>query len=304
MLTNDLHEMPQDLITHNRVARLAADLAPAAFACLVTFSEESNEVTVASISGTGTPLFAQVNTSARRSQAGWVPTITVAADANPVLETIFHDQRKHSGKVQEFIDGVIPTSLINSTFAKFNEKWCLGIPLMIEEEVYAALFFASEFRLTKSQEDSCQSFVDKCIESVTSLLEERRITHEIEDLTEKRRLIQMNDPLGLTQRREATSKTPRSFGDIRLSLETQTATRGDRELNLTRREFDLLDTFLQSPGTALSRVQIISRVWVERNGISSNVLNVTVKNLREKLEAAGEPRVIHSLRAYGYVLKA
>jgi two-component system response regulator MprA len=44
-------------------------------------------------------------------------------------------------------------------------------------------------------------------------------------------------------------------------------------------------------------------VWVERSGISSNVLNLTVKTLRDKLEAAGEPRVIHSLRTYGYVLK-
>jgi len=304
VLTNELNEMPQDLITHNRVARLAADLTPAGFACLVTFDAESNEATVASISGTGTPLFSQVNTSARRSEAGWVPTITFSAEANPNIAAVLHERRKVSAKVHELIDNVISTSLINSTFARFNENWCFGIPLIVDDEVYAALFFASEVRLTKSQEAACQSFVDKCVESVTSLLEERLITQQINELSEKRRHVQMNDPLGLTQRREATSKTPRSFGDIRLSLETQTATRGDRELNLTRREFDLLDTFLQSPGTALSRVQIISRVWVERNGISSNVLNVTVKNLREKLELAGEPRVIHSLRAYGYVLKA
>ena len=296
--------MQRDLITHNRVARLAADLSPAAFVCFATFDAESNEVTVASISSTSTPLFSQVNTSARRSHSGWVPTVTVSADANPVLETIFHSKRKTSSKISEFINGVIPTSLINSTFARFNENWCLGIPLIVEGEAYAALFFAGEFRFTKSQEEQCQSFVDKCVASVTSLLDERRLTEKIEELTEQRRQIQMNDPLGLTQRRDATSKTPRSFGDIRLSLETQTATRGERELNLTRREIDLLDTFLQSPGTALSRIQIISRVWVERNGISSNVLNVTVKNLREKLESAGEPRVIHSLRAYGYVLKA
>jgi len=134
-------------------------------------------------------------------------------------------------------------------------------------------------------------------------MEEQRITQEIDQLINERRNVRTSDPLGLTQRSKDTLSHPRVFEDISLSHETQTAARGKRELNLTRREFELLDTFLQSPGTALSRVQIVSRVWVEQDGISSNVLNVTVKNLREKLEADGEARVIHSLRAYGYVLK-
>lgn len=296
--------MQRDLITHNRVARLAADLTPAAFACFVIFDMESDEVTVSPISGTNTTLFSQVNTSARRSQAGWVPTITVAAAVNPVIKTIFHEQKAASASVGEFIDGVLATSLVNTTFARFNHHWCYGVPFVVGSETYAALIFASPKRLTKSQEEACNGYAEKCATSITSQIEERKFTQQIEELTELRHQVQMNDPLGLTQRRDATFRTPRSFGDIRLSLETQTAIRGDRELNLTRREFDLLNTFLQSPGTALSRVQIISRVWVERNGVSSNVLNVTVKNLREKLEADGEPRVIHSLRAYGYVLKA
>jgi len=302
--TDQIHEIQSDLVTHNRVARLSADLTPAAFVCLAMYEKETDEVRVVSVSGTNTPLFSQVNTSARRSESGWVPSITFPATANPAIEAIFHNKKSHTAKVSEFIDGVISTSLINTTFARFHQNWCRGIPIVIDGEVFAALIFASPNRLTRSQEDSCQAFVSKSAQSLSSLIEERNLTEQIKSLSEKRRQIQMNDPLGLTQRREATSRTPRSFGDIRLSLETQTANRGERELNLTRREFDLLDTFLQSPGTALSRVQIISRVWVERNGISSNVLNVTIKNLREKLEAAGESRVIHSLRAYGYVLKA
>jgi hypothetical protein len=302
--TNQVHEIPRDLITHNRVARLAADLTPAAFACLVTYDPSIPEVSVASISGTHTPLFSQVNASARRSEAGWDPSITVQPTVNEPIRKIFIEKVAYSAKISEFIGGAIKISLMNSTFARFNENWGYGVPIFTGDQVFAGLIFASGNKLTKSQEDSCRSFVEECRSSLDSLIEERQLTKEIEQLTERRRRIQMSDPLGLTQRKDATSRTPRSFGDIRLSLETQTATRGDRELNLTRREFDLLDTFLQSPGTALSRIQIVSRVWVEKNGISSNVLNVTVKNLREKLEAAGEPRVIHSLRAYGYVLKA
>ncbi|NQW20106.1 MAG: winged helix-turn-helix transcriptional regulator [Chloroflexi bacterium] len=296
--------MPRDLITHNRIARLAADLTPAAFACLATFDSDSEEITITSVSGTSTQLFSQVNNSARRSHSGWHPTITTGSNVNPMIQTLFHGKKSITAPVKDVMSGAISPTLMNSSFARFSECWCIGIPIIIDDSTYAALFFASPDRLTKSQEEVCKAFTEQCTKSMSNLLKERSLTEQIEKLTEQRRLVQINDPLCLTQRRDATTRTPRSFGDIRLSLDTQTGMRGERKLNLTRREFDLLDTFLQSPRTALSRIQIISRVWIERNGISSNVLSVTIKNLREKLEAEGEPRVIHSLRAYGYVLKA
>jgi GAF domain-containing protein len=295
--------MQSDLITHNRVARLAADLTPAAFVCLITYDSDLNELNVSSVSGTNTPLFSQVNAAARREEAGWNPSINMTATTNPAFQKVIFGEKPHHATVREFCDGVIKPQLFDSVFSKFTDNSCFAVPIIVQDQVYGALMFVSPERFTKPQELSCLEFVEQCRNSVSSLIEEQRLTEEIENLTEQLRRIQMNDPLGLTQRSGSAFRTPRSFRDIRLSLETQTAVRGDRELNLTRREFDLLDTFLQSPGTALSRVQIVSRVWVERNSISSNVLNVTVKNLREKLEADGEPRVIHSLRAYGYVLK-
>ena len=295
--------MRSDLTAHNRVARLAVDQTPADFACLVTYDAYHDAASIESVSGTHTRLFSQVNTSARRTQPGWNPSIIALIPKNDALKKIFPEKQTVGSKVQEFLPGVIEAPLIDSTFAQFNNHWCLAIPVIIDSNVYAAVVFVSPNQFTNSEEGVCREFVDKCRDSVSSLLEEQRLDEEIERLTEQRRLTQKRDPLGLTQRSRDDSASPRTVNDIRLSLDTQTATRGGRELKLTRRELDLLDTFLQSPGTALSRVQIVSRVWVERNGISSNVLNVTVKNLREKLEAQGEPRVIHSLRAYGYVLK-
>lgn len=292
-----------DLTAHNRVARLAVDQTPADFACLVTYDAYHDAASVESVSGTHTRLFSQVNTSARRTQPGWNPSIIALVAKNDALKKVFHDKQAVGLKVKELLTGVIDAPLIESTFAQFNNHWCLAIPVIINNNVYAAVLFVGSEQFTNSEESVCQEFVDKCSASVTSLLEERRLDEEIERLTERRRLIQKTDPLGLTQRSRDDFALPRTFNDIRLSLDTQTATRGGRDLKLTRREFDLLDTFLQSPGTALSRVQIVSRVWIDHNGISSNVLNVTVKNLREKLESEGEPRVIHSLRAYGYVLK-
>jgi DNA-binding response OmpR family regulator len=122
------------------------------------------------------------------------------------------------------------------------------------------------------------------------MIEEFQLTQEIDELIERRRQVFQCDPLGLTHRNSALLNNPLMFDDIQLSLETQTAIRGDRELKFTRQEFNLLHTFLQNPETALSRAK--------------NVPNVTVKNLRAKLEAADESRVIHSLQSYGYVLKA
>ena len=285
------------------MARLAVDQTPADFACLVTYDAYRDAASIESVSGTHTRLFSQVNTSARRTQSGWNPSIPVLVAKNDALKKVFHDKQTVESEVQEFLRGVTDAELIESTFAQFNNHWCLAIPVVINSNVYAAIMFVGPNQFTKSEEGVCQEFVAKCRDSVDSLLEEHQLDKEIERLTERRRLIQKRDPLGLTQKSRDDYTAPRTFNDIRLSLETQTATRGSRELNLSRREFHLLDTFLQSPGTALSRVQIISRVWIERNGVSSNVLNVTIKNLRDKLEAEGEPRVIHSLRAYGYVLK-
>ena len=295
--------MTSDLITHNRVARLAADLTPAAFACLLTYEPKSDEVSVASISGTSTLLFSKVNASARRTRSGWDPSTSAKVDTNAALKIVIRERKVHSANVEDFIAGVIEKSLIKSTFGQFNNHWCFAAPLVIDESVYGAILFLSPEKFTKPQEETCSKFVEQCRSSVSSLITELRLTKEIEKLADDRRRVQKNDPLGLTQRRGATSRAPREFEDIHLSIETQSAKRGNRELNLTRREFDLLDTFLQNPTIALSRVQIISRVWIERNGISSNVLNVTVKNLREKLEANGESRVTHSLRSYGYILK-
>jgi hypothetical protein len=146
---------------------------------------------------------------------------------------------------------------VDSTFSRFNDHWCLAAPVIVDSAVIAALLFIAPEKFTKSQTRSCHDFVDQCSNSLSGLLAEQRLTRQIDQLTEQRRLIQLNDPLGLTQRRGANQTTLRIFDDINLSLDTRTATRGERELRLTRREFDLLDTFLQSPGTALSRVQII-----------------------------------------------
>jgi two-component system response regulator MprA len=93
------------------------------------------------------------------------------------------------------------------------------------------------------------------------------------------------------------------FGDLILDLQTMEVSRGPRELQLTRTEFRLLELFMRSPRVVLTRSRIFEEVWGYDFGASSNALEVYVSYLRRKLEADGEPRLIHTVRGVGYTLR-
>lgn len=93
------------------------------------------------------------------------------------------------------------------------------------------------------------------------------------------------------------------FADVTLDLSSRGAMRGDRALALTRTEFSLLELFLRNPGRVLSRSEILESVWGYDFGPTSNSLEVYMGYLRRKTEADGEPRLLHTLRGFGYVLK-
>jgi two-component system response regulator MprA len=93
------------------------------------------------------------------------------------------------------------------------------------------------------------------------------------------------------------------FADLELDPSAHEAHRGGRPIELTRTEFLLLELFLRHPRQVLTRAQIFDRVWGYDFGPSSNSLEVYVGYLRRKTEAAGEPRLLHTIRGVGYVLK-
>ena len=94
------------------------------------------------------------------------------------------------------------------------------------------------------------------------------------------------------------------FADLELDPLEYTARRGSRALELTRTEFALLELFLRNPRQVLTRSIIFERVWGYDFGPASNSLEVYVGYLRRKTEAAGEPRLLHTVRGVGYVLRA
>ena len=93
------------------------------------------------------------------------------------------------------------------------------------------------------------------------------------------------------------------FLDIELDRDAMECHRGDRLIPLTRTEYSLLELFIANPRKVLPRDVIFDRVWGYDFGPDSNSLDVYVGYLRRKLESAGEPRVIQTVRGVGYVMK-
>src|SRR5215212_3841509 len=108
----------------------------------------------------------------------------------------------------------------------------------------------------------------------------------------------------LLRRTEPGDEQALSLEDLVMDVPAHVVRRGAREVELTRTEFALLRLLLEHPGQVLTRSTIFERVWGYDFGATSNTLGVYVGYLRRKLEAGGEPRLLHTVRGLGYVLRA
>ena len=107
----------------------------------------------------------------------------------------------------------------------------------------------------------------------------------------------------LLRRRPQPLSVPLRVGDVMIDPARHVARRGDRDLDLTSREFDLLQVFARHAGIILNRAQLLSQVWGYDFAVDGNVVDVFVGYLRRKLEAEGEPRLLHTVRGVGFVLR-
>jgi len=108
------------------------------------------------------------------------------------------------------------------------------------------------------------------------------------------------------QLRRAEHKQPNQFlefADMVMDTAARTVHRQDREIELTAREFDLLELFMHHPNQVISRTQIYDEIWEYDFGGESNIIEVYIRYLRTKLEAGGEPRLIYTKRGAGYILR-
>jgi DNA-binding response OmpR family regulator len=107
----------------------------------------------------------------------------------------------------------------------------------------------------------------------------------------------------LLRRRPPRGSASLIVGDLRLNPATREVYRGDRSLDLTAREFELLEFMMRNERLVVSRDKLLEDVWGYAPFSETNTVDVFVSNLRRKLEAEGEPRVLHTVRGAGYVMR-
>ncbi len=107
----------------------------------------------------------------------------------------------------------------------------------------------------------------------------------------------------LLRRRPPRGAASLVVGDLRLNPDAHEAFRGDRALELTSREFELLEYFMRNDRLVVSRERLLDDVWGYHPYAETNTVDVFISNLRRKLEAGGDERVLHTVRGAGYVLR-
>ena len=107
----------------------------------------------------------------------------------------------------------------------------------------------------------------------------------------------------LLRRRPPRGMAPLRAADLTLNPDTHEVTRGERKIDLTQREFELLEYLMRNERLVISRQRLLDEVWGYDPFSITNTIEVFVSNLRRKLEAGGEPRLLHTVRGAGYVLR-
>lgn len=107
----------------------------------------------------------------------------------------------------------------------------------------------------------------------------------------------------LLRRRPPRGSASLEVADLSLNPATREVRRGKREIDLTNREFELLEYLMHNERLVVSRQQLLDEVWGYDPMAATNTIDVFISNLRRKLESEGEPRLLHTKRGAGYVLR-
>jgi len=103
--------------------------------------------------------------------------------------------------------------------------------------------------------------------------------------------------------RRAEGEEVLRVADLEVNTATREVQRGERRMDLTAREYELLEFMARNPRRVLSREFLLSRVWDQEYGVTTNVVEVYIAYLRKKVDAPGERKLIHTVRGAGYALK-
>ncbi|MEM6612760.1 MAG: response regulator transcription factor [Cyanobacteria bacterium P01_C01_bin.72] len=220
--------------------------------------------------------------------------IFLIAETGQLTELIEYQLKEEGYQVEVFYDGISAAIAIHQrepslvildwnacSFSNFNTYYCLR-----STNKYVPVIALTEKQNADSRIDILNSGADYCISQPFSMPEFLAIIN-----ARLRQNRQEKSPILL-------------FEDLELNTLSRRVYRGERLINLTAKEFNLLEYLMLHPLQVLTRVQIIESIWGFDFMGDSNIIEVYIRYLRIKLEAKQEKRLIHTVRSVGYVLRS
>jgi two-component system, OmpR family, response regulator MprA len=221
------------------------------------------------------------------------PRVLVVEDDEEIAQVLQRSLRLEGYEVRVAVDG--ETALDQS--AAFNPDLVildLGLPKIDGMEVVRRLRSADDVPiLMLTARDALESRVEGLDAGADDYLVKPFERQEL--LARLRALLRRRPPRG---------SASVVVGDLALNPDTHEVSRGDRDIDLTQREFELLEYLMRNERIVVPRQRLLEEVWGYDPFATTNTIEVFVSNLRRKLESGGEARLLHTIRGAGYVLRA
>jgi DNA-binding response OmpR family regulator len=218
--------------------------------------------------------------------------VLVVEDDDEIADVLRRSLRQEGHEVRIAVDGVEALDLA-SEFVPDVVILDLGLPRLDGVEVCRRLRAASDVPIliltARSETDDRVAGLDSGADDYIVKPFERQ-----ELLARMRALLRRRPPRGSASLR---------VGDLVLNPDTREVQRAERELELTNREFELLEYLMRNERLVISRERLLEEVWGYDPTAMTNTIDVFISNLRRKLEAGGESRLLHTKRGAGYVIR-
>src|SRR5947209_12869181 len=220
------------------------------------------------------------------------PRVLVVEDDDAIAQVLRRSLRLEGYEVKIAGDGISALDLANA-FLPDLVILDLGLPRLDGIEVAKTLRESDDVPiLVLTARDALESRVEGLDSGADDYLVKPFERQEL--LARLRALLRRRPPRG-----QATL----TVGDLKLNPDTHEVVRGERTIDLTQREFELLEYLMRNERIVISRQRLLDEVWGYDPFSMTNTIEVFVSNLRRKLEAGGEPRLLHTIRGAGYVLR-
>ena len=219
--------------------------------------------------------------------------ILVVEDDEAIADVVRRALRREGHDVRSAADGVEALSL-SEEFVPDLVILDLGLPRLDGVEVCRRLRAESDVPILIL---TARSETEDRVEGLDSGADDYLVKpFELSELLARTR--------ALMRRRPPRGTASLTVGDLRLNPDTREVVRGDREIELTNREFELLEYLMRNQKLVVSRERLLEEVWGYDPLSATNTIDVFISNLRRKLEEGGEGRILHTKRGAGYVVKA